>query len=82
MGSRAQANGRAWQCFWPCIPSGPAARLCRLVPGCACSRLLLFALPGLHLTFILPLISFESYLSHQNSKILPKSTDKPQYKDN
>jgi len=39
-------------------------------------------LPGLRLTSILPLIPPESYLSHQNPKVLPGSTDKPQDKHN
>jgi len=34
----------------------------------------------LRLTSILPSIPPESYLSHQNPKVLPGSTDKPQYK--
>ena len=38
-----------------------------------------FALSGLRLTSILPLIPCESHICSQNPKILPESTDKPQY---
>jgi len=50
----AMARSVAWPCCWPCHPSGLAARLCRPMHGCACSRPLPFALSGLHLTSILP----------------------------
>jgi len=76
------ARPMARPCCWPYVPSGPSTRLCRLVHGRACSRTLLFALPGLRLTCILHSIPSESYLSHQNLKVLPKSTDKPQCKHN
>jgi len=55
-------------------------QLCRPVHG----RALLHPLPlaWLRLTAILPSISSESDLSHQNPMVLPGSTDKPQYKHN
>jgi len=38
-----------------------------------------FALQRLRLTSILPSIPCESYIYSQNSKVIPKSVDKPQY---
>ena len=45
-------------------------------------RVFPFALPGLRLTSTLLLIPPESYLFHQNPKVLPENTDKLQYKHN
>jgi len=69
-------------CYWPCVPSSPAARLYRPVHGRASFHPFPLALPGLRLTSILPWISPESYLSHQNPKVLLESTDQPKYKHN
>ena len=68
-------HGRAWLRL---LQHGHAAP----VHGRMSLHVLLLALSGLRLTFILPLIPPESYLFHQNLKVLPKSTDKPQYEHN
>jgi len=71
----SHTHGRAW--LWPLqhVHAGP-------MHGRASLRLFLLALSGLRLTSILPSIPPESYLSHQNPKVLSESTDKPQYKHN
>jgi len=71
----------AWLLYRPCMASATATRSCSSVHGRA-SHLLLLALSRLRLTSILPSIPPKSYLSHQNEKVLPGSTDEPQYKHN
>jgi len=80
-GNCAPKHGR-WHDLLPCDLSGPTERLCHPVHDRTCLRLLSFALSGLRLTTILPSIPLESYLSHQNLKVLPENIDKPQYKHN
>jgi len=50
--------------------------------GHASLQLFPLALLGLRLTSILLLIPLECYVFHQNPKVLPKSTNKLQYKHN
>jgi len=64
------------------MASAIATRLYRTMHDRASLHLLLLALPGLRLTSILSSIPPESYFSHQNQKVLPGSTNKPQYKHN
>ena len=75
----ATARSVARLCCRLCHLSGPAARSCLPLHGRTSFLLLLFALPGLRLTSILPSTPCKVYLCSQNPKVFPKNTDKPQY---
>ena len=87
------ARSHAPPCVWPYATRGlqhgdatSRATFLRLQHGRAFAmhsrasfRSLPFALPGLRFTSTLPSFPCECYICSQNPKILPDSTDKPQY---